>query len=54
MDAIGNVGWVIEVLVLIFSMCYLKYYNKRFRNDMVHKGLMITGKFGVRNKEATY
>jgi hypothetical protein len=54
MDVLGTIGGVIEIMIFLLPMIYAGYFKKLFRHDICHKGLMMTGKYGVKEEEAFY
>jgi hypothetical protein len=39
---------------MVIGLGYAWYYDQRFKNDIIHKGCMITGKYDVEYEQAEY
>ena len=54
LDAAGNVGGQVDLILIVIGLGYAWYLDQRFKNDVIHKGCMITGKYGVDLTQAEY
>ena len=53
-DALSYFGGLVDFIVIGMAFLYGYYSDARFKNDMIHKGCMITGKFGLKASSTEY
>lgn len=53
-DTLSDFGGLIDCILLFVYFVYWPYANRRMHNNMIHKSLMITGKFNLDDDEAEY
>ena len=52
LDTASDIGGIIELITLPLAIFYSLYVSKQIRNDLVHRGVMITGKYNINEKRA--
>lgn len=53
-DTLSDFGGLIDCILLFIYCVYWPYAKRRMHNNMIHKSLMITGKFNLDDEEAEY
>ena len=46
-DTVGDIGGVIELITMPLALIYGIYLSKKIHNELVHKGILITGKYNL-------